>query len=764
MPVNPDELSSPFDTPGRKALFATIESHHEQVSSPPSLKDIINQLVAYDGEGVLQLPGEWEPLIAKISTLLHTYSEKNAEYTEVCNELKTLSDSLHIIEEEHQMIDAQYKDIHATYNAFYDEIKAERAFLSESFAHHQIPMALLTSEREIISANDAFFSLLNGDQKEDQKVIETGNQLSIEFCGEEEGEIIITSDHRLRCTILSPPPVFPGAMHADSLVILKPDFQEKTKDLHHVYEEIIDLFSFPTVILGKDLMIVHANDAFYIFADASPHTLNSLSVDSHIMTMLHHAVDEILEQKLERFEASFSRDGVKQNVTVHLFSAGEQVLCVLVPDEEPDKGVDIGDLFIETLLPTFPSPLAVLNEHFAIIALNDAFSELYGIPSQDFINLPVRELGLFTISDESLHHRLQNGAVSLDPVQVSSSYGDEQCTVSFVPLHDSMKRILLQLVPTQSSHQTSPAVPTSDSHADDIDDAGTDEFLSSSTFPIIICDASGLIIAWSPSCIECGFSPVVGTHYSEYFIPASNGTGTDSVLVCNIQNKNQLFQLYTATVKGQKEIMYMLVPRGNEFQRIDQLSDENRFLSERILAYKEKIEEMEEATIHAQEEEHDIDVLVFSIGKEYYAMDVLMVREVVEMIQITPIPRTPPHILGIINLRGEVTNVIDFARVLGTSPLIDRELQKIIVLPSHQTNGEQLSVIVDNVYSVVTISSKQMSSLGDEISDQIHLHMKGIIRLYMQDVFESMIVHEEETVPTLIILLDMPALIASIRR
>jgi len=145
-------------------------------------------------------------------------------------------------------------------------------------------------------------------------------------------------------------------------------------------------------------------------------------------------------------------------------------------------------------------------------------------------------------------------------------------------------------------------------------------------------------------------------------------------------------------------------------------------------------------------------------------MDVTMVREVVEMVPITSIPRTPPHMLGIVNLRGEVTHVIDFARILGKTSRVERDLQKIIVLPLEQTGGEHISIIVDSVQSVTAISSKQVSYLGDQLADQLRLHIKGIIQMSMQDVSESVIQNGEQTVPTLIIWLDMPALIASIRR
>jgi purine-binding chemotaxis protein CheW len=758
--VNPGEPLTQ-SIPGRKALFTTITPHHGR-TSPPLLQDIINQLATFDGEEALQLPDEWGPLVEKISTLLHNYSEKQTQYNEIWNEFNILSNYLNEIEVENFEINAQYKDIHANFNALIEEARTERKCLSESFENHQVPMALLTAKSEIIYANNTFRSLLEIDQKE----IEKGERLLIEFSDEEDEEVIVApSGYHLGCTIFSPPPVLPGAMYADSVVVLagyKPHIGRK--DIHSSYEEILDLFSFPAVLIEKDFTIVRANEEFYRFTNIDPGIRDLMSDEAPIMAILHPAIDQVfINQTSNQFEESLYKGETEQNVTVHLFSVGEQVLCVLVP-----INTDAAPL-AEALLQIHPGPVAILNDHFSVITANEAFSELYGVPSQDLINVQVRELGLLTMPDDDLRRSLEDGAVVFTaPVLVSSCYGDEQLTVSLIPVDDTKKQSLLQLVPIQSSEQ----IKSKSEHKDvlpetsdiSVDKGSIDEFISSSTLPIVLCDPSGRILAWSPSCTQVFFSPIRGEHYQEYLIPASEKTDTKPALMCNAQNTNQMFQIYTAMLKGQKETVYMLVPIGEELHKINKLSDENRLLSEKVLEYESKAKQIEKGAIHYQEEGKEIDIIIFSMGEEYYAMDVTMVREVVEMVPITSIPRTPPHMLGIINLRGEVTHVIDFARVLGKNSRVERSLQKIIVLPFDQTGGEHISIIVDSVQSVTTISNKQVSYLGDQLTDQIHLHIKGIIQMSMQDISDSMVQDEDQTVHTLIIWLDMPALIASIQR
>src|SRR4051794_20746815 len=51
--------------------------------------------------------------------------------------------------------------------------------------------------------------------------------------------------------------------------------------------------------------------------------------------------------------------------------------------------------------------------------------------------------------------------------------------------------------------------------------------------------------------------------------------------------------------------------------------------------------------------------LVFQLAKEEFGIRVLRVREIMGIQDITPVPRTPPHVKGVINLRGKVIPVID---------------------------------------------------------------------------------------------------------
>lgn len=127
------------------------------------------------------------------------------------------------------------------------------------------------------------------------------------------------------------------------------------------------------------------------------------------------------------------------------------------------------------------------------------------------------------------------------------------------------------------------------------------------------------------------------------------------------------------------------------------------------------------------------DIVEFELNGERYALDINLAREIVEMMPITPIPRAPRFISGVINLRGEITNIMNLNTLLG---LPEREIlktQKIIVLVSEAANGNNVGIIVDDVKSVRQISEGDIEKLGTGMSQEFSQFVKGIIKIPADD-------------------------------
>jgi purine-binding chemotaxis protein CheW len=96
--------------------------------------------------------------------------------------------------------------------------------------------------------------------------------------------------------------------------------------------------------------------------------------------------------------------------------------------------------------------------------------------------------------------------------------------------------------------------------------------------------------------------------------------------------------------------------------------------------------------------------LVFRIGSEKYGIPIMDVREIIGMIPITPTIKAPPHVKGMINLRGKVIPVIDLRLKLNLPPLAYTERTCIIIVEIAGVGGSQpMGVVVDSVNEVSTI-------------------------------------------------------------
>lgn len=132
-----------------------------------------------------------------------------------------------------------------------------------------------------------------------------------------------------------------------------------------------------------------------------------------------------------------------------------------------------------------------------------------------------------------------------------------------------------------------------------------------------------------------------------------------------------------------------------------------------------------------------VDILEFDLGGESYAMDIQIAREIVEMLPITPIPRAPGHVTGLLNLRGEITTIINIHHLLGIKPSRAREEQNIMVLIPEVFENTSVGMIVDEVHSVLTVDEKNIDTdvkgVNSELTDFVH----GIIKLSHDDTTRS---------------------------
>lgn len=77
----------------------------------------------------------------------------------------------------------------------------------------------------------------------------------------------------------------------------------------------------------------------------------------------------------------------------------------------------------------------------------------------------------------------------------------------------------------------------------------------------------------------------------------------------------------------------------------------------------------------------------FRVAERLLGLDLLTVREILRPLDITPVPRSAPHIRGLLNLRGQVVTIIDLAVCLGLAPTELSDCSHIVILKTHQELG-----------------------------------------------------------------------------
>jgi purine-binding chemotaxis protein CheW len=124
-------------------------------------------------------------------------------------------------------------------------------------------------------------------------------------------------------------------------------------------------------------------------------------------------------------------------------------------------------------------------------------------------------------------------------------------------------------------------------------------------------------------------------------------------------------------------------------------------------------------------------LLCFEIAGAPYAIPVEQVREIVRMRPVTPVPRTPEDVRGVISLRGEMIELIDLGRRLGRGSIEPSRRARIIVIKTG--DGEVVGLLVDTVRAVLRVSAEEIQPATGSVTGAVNDLCK------FQDEFVSMI-------------------------
>lgn len=144
--------------------------------------------------------------------------------------------------------------------------------------------------------------------------------------------------------------------------------------------------------------------------------------------------------------------------------------------------------------------------------------------------------------------------------------------------------------------------------------------------------------------------------------------------------------------------------------------------------------------------------LTFKLAAEEYGLEILKVQEIIKMMDITKVPRTPDYVRGVINLRGKVIPVVDLRLKFGMESVATTEKTCIIVVQVKRGDRSiTMGIIVDEVSEVLDINGEEIEpapSFGTNVDTHFILGMaktRGAVKILL-DIDKVLSTGELETV------------------
>ncbi|TYC94747.1 MULTISPECIES: chemotaxis protein CheW [Novosphingobium] len=125
------------------------------------------------------------------------------------------------------------------------------------------------------------------------------------------------------------------------------------------------------------------------------------------------------------------------------------------------------------------------------------------------------------------------------------------------------------------------------------------------------------------------------------------------------------------------------------------------------------------------------ELITFEVAGQIFALDIMAIREIRAWTPVTPMPRVPHYVSGVVNLRGTVLPVVDLAARLGWPATEATPRHAIIVC---QVNGQSQGLIVDSVSDIVGLNTEDLQPAPTAGYDEVLPFLEGLVAIEEQMV------------------------------
>lgn len=124
-----------------------------------------------------------------------------------------------------------------------------------------------------------------------------------------------------------------------------------------------------------------------------------------------------------------------------------------------------------------------------------------------------------------------------------------------------------------------------------------------------------------------------------------------------------------------------------------------------------------------QQNTGDVELLSFRLAEQEYSVDIMSVREIRGWTRATPLPHSPAHVRGVINLRGTVLPVVDLSTRLGMAP-VEGDARNVIIVV--QVGSQSAGLLVDAVSDILALPRNELQTPPELAADTAHSFISAL--------------------------------------
>lgn len=123
--------------------------------------------------------------------------------------------------------------------------------------------------------------------------------------------------------------------------------------------------------------------------------------------------------------------------------------------------------------------------------------------------------------------------------------------------------------------------------------------------------------------------------------------------------------------------------------------------------------------------EEEFPYVTFTLGKEFFGINLKMVEEIIELPTVTKVPDAPAYVLGVICLRDQVLPLLDFNQLLQSEPAEQPVSGDMVILLSF--GQAKLGIVVDGIQEIIRIRAEEILPPPQTLSEREAKDLEGIV-------------------------------------